>query len=111
MIINHNKSHIENIDTNDQGDNPEKQDEWLTAECAAVKTRAMVSKEGRPPVPLKTNSVPIHGLDIGLKQKTDSSLKKYWELADKSVDGDKQQFITNKGILYRKFVGNRMPTI
>jgi len=112
VIINHNKSHIENIDTNDQGDNPEKQDEWLTAECAAVKTRAMVSKEGRPPVPLKTKSVPIHGLDIGpeelkLKQKADSSLKKYWELADKSVGGDKQQFITKKGILYRKYCGKQ----
>ena len=119
VIINHN---IENIDTDDQGDDPEKQDvstdEQLTdrnhtnAQCAAVKTRAMVAKEGRPPVPLKTNSVPIHGLDIGpeelkLKQKADSSLKKYWELADKSVDGDKQQFITKKGILYRKYCGKQ----
>jgi len=114
VIINHNKSHIENIDTNDQGDNPEKQDERLTAQCAAVKTRAMVAKEGRPPVPLKTKSVPIRGLDIGpeelkLKQEADSSLKKYWELVDKSVDGDKQQFITKKGILYRKYCGKQDP--
>ena len=37
VIIDHNESHIENIDTKDQGDNPEKQDEQLTAQYAAVK--------------------------------------------------------------------------
>ena len=112
VIINHNESHFGNIDTNDQGDNPEKQDERLTAQCAAVQTRAMTAREGKINKPLKTKLV--SGLDIGLeelklKQKADSSLKKYWELADKSVDGGKQQFITKKGILYRKYCGKQDP--
>jgi len=77
-------------------------------ECAAVQTRAMVAKENKPPKPLKVKSVP--GLDIGPdelkeKQKTDPTLKKYWELADKPSDNSKQQFITKKGILYRKYCG------
>jgi len=70
----------------------------------------MTAQEGKINKPLKTKLV--SGLDIGpeelkLKQKADSSLKKYWELADKSVDGGKQQFITKKGILYRKYRGKQ----
>jgi len=39
------------------------------------------------------------------KQKADPTLKNYWELADKPSDTNKQQFITKKGILYRKYSG------
>ena len=46
--------------------------------CAAVQTRAMKVKEGKPQKPLKVTS--IHGLDIGPEQlieqqKTDQTLK------------------------------------
>ena len=48
--------------------------------CAAVQTRAMKVKEGKPQKPFKVT--PIHGLDIGPEQlieqqKTDQTLKKY----------------------------------
>jgi len=45
--------------------------------------------------------------ELKAKQKADSTLSKYWELADKSVYGGKQQFITKKGILYRKYCGKQ----
>jgi len=50
------------------------------------------------------------GLDIGpdelkAKPKADHTLLKNWELADKTVDGAKQQFFTKKGILYRRYCG------
>jgi len=69
--------------------------------CAAVKTRAMVDKESKPPKPLKVKSVP--GLDIGpeelkAKQKADESLKKYRELMDKPNEDEKPQFFEKKGI-------------
>ena len=52
------------------------------------------------------------GSDIGpdelkAKQKADPTLRKYWESADKSVDGAKQQFFTTKGILYRRYCGKQ----
>ena len=51
--------------------------------CAAVQTRAMKIKEGKPRKPLKVTTIP--GLDVGPKQlieqqKADQTLKKYWEL-------------------------------
>jgi len=79
-------------------------------QCAAVQTRAMVARESKPPKPLMVKSMP--GLDIGpdelkAKQKADPTLRKYWELADKTVDGAKQQFFTKKGILYRRYCGKQ----
>ena len=77
---------------------------------AAVQTRAMVVKEGKPPKPLKVKSVP--GLDIGpeelkVKQKADESLTKYWELVYKPIEDGKPQFSEKKGILYRRYFGRR----
>ena len=79
-------------------------------QCAAVLTRAMVARESKPPKPLMVKSMP--GLDIGpdelkAKQKADPTLRKYWELADKTVDGAKQQFFTKKVILYRRYCGKQ----
>jgi len=79
-------------------------------QCAAVQTRAMVVKEGKPPKLLKVKTMP--GLDIvpdelKSKQRADTILRKYWELADKSVDGAKQQFFTKKGILYHRYCGKQ----
>jgi len=64
--------------------------------------------------PLKVKSMP--GLDIGpdelkAKQKADPTLRKYWELADKSVDGAKQQFFTKKVYYTVDIVENRIPKI
>jgi len=78
--------------------------------CAAVRTRAMVAKESKPPKPLKVKSVP--GLNIGpeelkVKQKADESLKKYRELVDKPIEDGKQQFFEKKGILYCRYFGRR----
>jgi len=52
--------------------------------CAAVQTRAMKVKEGKPRKPLKFTTIP--GIDIGTvqlikQQKADQTLKKYSELA------------------------------
>jgi len=52
--------------------------------CAAAQTRAMKVKERKPQKPLKVTT--ISGLDLGTEQlieqqKTDQTLKKYWELA------------------------------
>ena len=68
------------------------------------------AKEGKPPKQLNVKSMP--GLDIGpdelkAKQKADPTLRKYWQLADKSVDGAKQQFFTKKGILYCRYCGKQ----
>ena len=53
--------------------------------CAAVQTRAMKESESKPPKPLKLRT--IDGLEIGpeqliQQQKSDDTLKQYWELAD-----------------------------
>ena len=62
--------------------------------CAAVQTRAMKVKEGKPQKRLKVTT--IHGLDIGPEDieqpKTDQALKKYWELAANPVENGKAQF-------------------
>ena len=54
--------------------------------CAPVQTRAMKERESKPPKPLKVST--IDGLEIGpeqliQQQKSDDTLKQYWELADK----------------------------
>ena len=56
---------------------------------AAVQTRAMVAKEGRPPKPLQIKS--ISGLNVGpdellAAQKADKTLTKYWDLVDKPTE-------------------------
>jgi len=76
--------------------------------CAAVQTRAMKVKDGKPQKPLKVTA--IHGLDIGPgqlieQQKTDQTLKKYWELAENPVENGKAQFFVKNEILYRKYIG------
>jgi len=53
--------------------------------CAAVQTRAMKERESKPPKPLKVRTT--DGLEIGpeqliQQQKSDDTLKQYWELAD-----------------------------
>ena len=55
-------------------------------QVASVQTRAMVEKEKRPVKPLKFTT--ISGLDIGPeelkeKQRSDTTLKKYWDLVSK----------------------------
>jgi len=105
------KSNSVTGDHRDQINTPEEQtvisDEQLIDH---TQTRAMVARESKPPKPLKVKSMP--GLDIGpdelkVKQKADPTLRKYWELADKSVDGAKQQFFTKKGILYCRYCGKQ----
>jgi len=59
----------------------------------------MVAREGKPPKPLKVKS--MSGLDNGpdglkAKQKADPILRKYWELADMSVDGAEQTTVFHK---------------
>jgi len=76
--------------------------------CAAVQTRAMKVIEGKPQKPLKVTT--IHGLEIGPEQlieqqKTDQTLKKYWELAENPVENGKAQFFIKNKILYRKYFG------
>jgi len=76
--------------------------------CAAVKTRAMKVKDGKSQKLLKVTTIP--GLDIGPEQlmeqqKTDKTLKKYWELAENPVENGKTQFFIKYGILYRKYIG------
>jgi len=75
--------------------------------CSSA-TRAMKVKEGKTQKPLKVTSIP--GLDIGPEQlmeqqKTDNTLKKYWELAENPVENGKTQFFIKYGILYRKYSG------
>ena len=55
-------------------------------QVASVHTRAMVEKEKRPVKPLKVTT--ISGLDIGPeelkeKQRSDTTLKKYWDQSRK----------------------------
>ena len=74
---------------------------------AAVQTRAMKVKEGKPQKPLK---VSIPGQDTGPEQlieqqKTDQRLKKYWELAENPMENGKAQFFIKNEILYRKYIG------
>ena len=52
----------------------------------------------------------MHGLDIGPEQlieqqKTDQTLKKYWELAENPVENGKAQFFVKNEILHRKYIG------
>jgi len=73
--------------------------------CAAVQTRAMKVKEGKPQRPLKVTTVP--GLDIGTEQlveqqKADQTLKKYWELAENPVETGNVQFFIKNGIFVQK---------
>ena len=61
--------------------------------CSSA-TRAMKVKEGKTQKPLKVTSIP--GLDIGPEQlmeqqKTDNTLKKYWELAENPVENGKAE--------------------
>ena len=80
-----------------------KMEQNVTAEeenhCAAVQTRAMKIKEGKPQKPLKVTTIP--GLDVGPEQlieqqKTDQTLKKYWELAENPMENGKAQFLIMK---------------
>jgi len=99
-----NTSEEQNINSDDQLiDHSDTQEQ-----CAAVQTRAMVAKEGKPPKPLKVKSMP--GLDIGpdelkVKQKADLTLRKYWELADKSVNSFSPRKVYNTADI----VENRIP--
>ena len=77
--------------------------------CAAVQTRAMKVKKGKPQKPLKVTTIP--GLDIGPEQlieqqKTDQTPKRYWELAENPVENGTAQFFIKNEILYRKYIGN-----
>jgi len=68
----------------------------------------MKVKEGKPQKPLKVTTV--HGIDIRPEQlieqqKTDQTLKKYWELAENPVENGKAQFFVKNEILYRKYIG------
>jgi len=68
----------------------------------------MKVKESKPQKPLKVTSIP--GLDIGPEQlteqqKTDQTLKKYWELAENPVENAKAQFLVKNEILHRKYIG------
>jgi len=52
----------------------------------------------------------IHGLETGPEQlkeqqKTDQTLKKYWELAENPMDNGRAQFFIKNEILYRKYIG------
>jgi len=120
MTIKCDKSNNVTIDHRDQINTSEEQnvnsDDQLIdhsdtqEQCAAVQTRAIFARESKPPKPLKVKSMP--GSDIGpdelkAKQKADPTLRKYWQLADKSVDGAKQQFFTKKCILYRRYCGKQ----
>ena len=76
--------------------------------CAAVQTRVMKVKEGKQQKLLKVTTIP--GLDIGPEQlteqqKTEQTLKKYWELAENPVENGKGQFFVQNEILYRKYIG------
>ena len=64
----------------------------------------MVEKEKRSVKPLKVTT--ISGLDIGPeeikeKQRSDTTLKKYWDLVSKPESKGKPQFVMKKDILCR----------
>ena len=70
-------------------------------QCAAVQTRAMKVKVGKPQKPLEVTT--ILRLDIGPaqlieQQKSDQTLKKwkYWELAENPMENGKAQFLIMK---------------
>jgi len=70
----------------------------------------MKVKQGKPQKPLKVTT--IHGLEIWPEQlieqqKTDQTLKKYWELAENPMDNGKEQFFIKNEILYRKYIGKQ----
>jgi len=53
---------------------------------------------------------PLPGIDTGPEQvveqqKTDQTLKRYWELAENLVENGKAQFFIKNEILYRKYTG------
>jgi len=57
----------------------------------------------------------ISGLDIGPKElkeklRSDTTLKKYWDLASKPMSKGKPQFVVKKGILYRKYTSKQGDT-
>jgi len=73
----------------------------------------MVEKEKRPVKLLKVTT--ISGLDIGPeelkeKQRSDTTLKKYWDLASKPESKEKPQFVVKKDILYRKYASKQSDT-
>ena len=62
----------------------------------------MVEKEKRPVKPLKVTT--LSGLDTGPeelkeKQKSDTTLKKYWDLVSKPESKGKPQFVVKKDIV------------
>ena len=82
-------------------------------QIASVQTRAMVEKEKRPVKLLKVTT--ISGLDIGPeelkeKQRSDTTLKKYWDLASKPESKEKPQFVVKKDILYPKYASKQSDT-
>jgi len=73
----------------------------------------MVEKEKRPVKLLKVTT--ISGLDIGPeelkeKQRSDTTLKKYWDLASKPESKEKPQFVVKKDILYPKYASKQSDT-
>jgi len=73
----------------------------------------MAEKEKRPEKPLKVTT--ISGLDIGAeelkeKQRSDTTLKKYWDLVSKPESKEKPQFVMKKDILYRKYTSKQGDT-
>jgi len=86
--------------------NSEESDESINTDiCAAAQTRAIKQRELKPPKPLKVSS--MNGLDIGLEQlidqqRSDETLRRYWQLEDKPSLEGKPQFVTKNGIRYRK---------
>jgi len=80
---------------------------------ASVQTRAMVEKEKQPVKPLKVTT--ISGLVIGPeelkeKQRSDTTLKKYWDLVSKPESKGKPQVVVKKDILYRKYTSKQGDT-
>ena len=72
----------------------------------------MVEKEKRPVKLLKVTT--ISGLDIGPeelkeKQRSDTTLKKYLDMASKPESKEKPQFVV-KDILYRKYASKQSDT-
>ena len=83
-------------------------------QVASVQTRAMVEKEKQPVKPLKVTT--ISGLDIGPeelkeKQRSDTTLKKYWDLISKPESKGKPQFVEKKDILYRKYSDTKIQLV
>jgi len=91
---------------NNSGTECSETDDKDIEQVASVQTRAIVEKEKRPVKPLKVTTIP--SLDIGPeelkeKQRSDTTLKKYWDLVSKPESKGKPQFVVKKDILYRKY--------